>query len=165
MVRLNLPRQRSFLGPAAIWKRVVAFILDFIIIDFVVFTPFRGVVSKLMPKGDLAVMRAALESSPSLFNLLMGILLIAGILAMLYFVTLERILGTTVGKRIMRIEVVSEGGLRLWQCLLRSIYLIPLFPLPLLWVADPVYMLFSHDNARLLERLSRTRTVERMVMT
>ena len=51
-----------------------------------------------------------------------------------------------------------------WQTLLRSIYLIPVFPFVLLLLIDPVYMFFNPENQRLSERMSKTRVVERYRM-
>ena len=45
---LNLPEKRVFLGPANLWKRVLAFILDLFILDFFVLGFFRGVTSKVV---------------------------------------------------------------------------------------------------------------------
>ncbi len=163
-MRLNLPRERFFLAPAAIWKRMVAFVIDFIIIDIVIFSPFQGILARLLPVGNIMEIQSSLASSPSLMNLVLGLLVIAGVLALLYFALLEYYLGTTVGKRLMHVYIASDKHLRFWQCIVRNAYFIPLFPLPVFWLIDPLAMRLSRDNSRFLERLSRTRTVERVVM-
>jgi len=164
MVRLNLPRERIFLAPASIWKRLVAFVIDFAIINLVIFSPFRELIIRILPATDFTALQATLSSDPKLTTLLVAVLMIAGLFSLLYFAILEYCCGMTVGKRMMRISVVSDNGMRFWQCLVRNLYFIPITPLPLLWIADPLYLLFSSTNSTLLERLSRTRTVERMVM-
>ncbi len=173
-LNLNLPRERFFLGPAPVWKRVVAFVIDFIIIELIIFSPIRAVLMKLVPMADLAALQAVLTDDARLTAVLVGMLSFAGVLAMLYFAILEYTVGMTLGKRLMRISVVSANGLRdngprdngprFWQCVVRSLFLVPISPLPLFWLLDPAFLIFSKSNARLLERLSKTQTVERMVM-
>ena len=63
----------------------------------------------------------------------------------------------------MNIAVMSElGELTLWQCILRNIVVLPFFPFIILWVVEPIY-LFTQGR-RLLERLSKTRTVQRALV-
>ena len=47
-----------------------------------------------------------------------------------------------------------------WQLFARSMFLMPLFPFVLLWFIDPIVMLFTKENQRLSEILSRTKVVE-----
>ena len=47
-----------------------------------------------------------------------------------------------------------------WQLFVRSMFLMPLFPFVLLWLIDPIVMLFTKENQRLSEILSRTKVVE-----
>ncbi len=47
-----------------------------------------------------------------------------------------------------------------WQLFVRSMFLMPLFPFVLLWFIDPIVMLFTKENQRLSEILSRTKVIE-----
>ncbi len=47
-----------------------------------------------------------------------------------------------------------------WQLFVRSMFLMPWFPFTLLWLIDPIVMLFTKENQRLSEILSRTKVVE-----
>ena len=49
MVKLNLPKQRTTIGPANPLKRVGAFLIDFIILEIVVISSFKDYFLRLMP--------------------------------------------------------------------------------------------------------------------
>lgn len=165
-VNLHLPRERLFLVPAPIWKRVLAFLMDLAIINVVIFSPFQRVIAALVPSAsDFSTLQSALSADQGLMNILISIITIVGILAMLYFVILEYALGMTLGMRIMRIHVSSEKHIGFWRCVARNLFFIPIFPFPLLWIIDPLHLLFSRDNSRFLERLTKTRTVEQVVVS
>ena len=50
MRRLNLPSERTFTGPALVWKRVAAFLIDIAIINLFVLFPFRSLFQNMFPK-------------------------------------------------------------------------------------------------------------------
>lgn len=167
MVRLNLPRQRTFEGPAAIWKRVVAFLIDLLVIDFALFWPFEGIVRKAMPMdySSIKSIQEFFSASSQAAESLTALTVLMGIIMVLYFVLMEYKLGQTIGKMLLNIRIVSESkeGLRIWQCLLRSIIWLPTFPFIVFWIVDPAYALLNQKNQRLLELVSKTRTVERYI--
>ena len=47
---LKLPKKKKVQMPASLLKRLLAIIVDFIIINLIILTPFRN---KLMPKDEL----------------------------------------------------------------------------------------------------------------
>ena len=74
----------------------------------------------------------------------------------------EGLLRQSIGKIFTNIYVVSETKeLKLWQLLVRNLFLIPFFPFVLLWIVDPAFMFFTKDNKRLSEILSKTKVVEK----
>ena len=89
------------------------------------------------------------------------------LLALVYFAYQEYKFKDTIGKRIMKIYVKSDTKeLKLWQCIIRNIYWIPLVPFfPLIAIADFVSMFFTKENQRLSEIMSKTRTVSDYVMS
>lgn len=164
--RLNLPKQRTFTGPALVWKRLLAFLADLLIVNLVVFFPFKRIIEKSIP--DFASYSEAynfLVSHQSYTKILTVVSLIMSLFALLYFALLEYKIQQTPGKMLFNISVVSNTKkLTFWQCLIRSLFLIPIFPFFLLWVIDPLFMLFTKTNQRLMEILSKTRTVERYMI-
>ncbi|MBI4452156.1 RDD family protein [Candidatus Woesearchaeota archaeon] len=161
MKKLNLPEERMFVAPALLWKRIVAFLIDLLILFFIVFIPFRGFISSRLPKdysfSETYKMLTAGQDVYSIIPVYMAMLL----LMFLYFYLLERKMAQTIGKKLMNLYIVSDNAeLKRWQALVRNLLFIPVFPFDLLIIIDPVSMLFTKTNQRLSELLSRTRVVE-----
>jgi len=115
-------------------------------------TPFDELLRSI---DSAALMRgAALPESLVAAGILMGVV------ALLYFGLFEYLLGGTIGMRLFNLSV--KGRRTLGRCLLRNIYAIPIFPLTLLWIVEPVYLFWRKE--RLLERWSGTSTVERVTV-
>ncbi|PIN87173.1 hypothetical protein COV19_01115 [Candidatus Woesearchaeota archaeon CG10_big_fil_rev_8_21_14_0_10_44_13] len=169
MARLNLPKQRIFQGPASIWKRMLAFAIDILLIDMVLFWPFENLFERIMPLdykslSDIRSLAGVFSSSPEMMGTVTLITISMGALAVLYFALMEYKLGQTIGKMLLNIYVISERKdektMTLWQALLRSIIWLPAFPFIIFWIIDPLYALLNQNSQRLLEYASKTRTVE-----
>lgn len=163
MRRLNIPNEKSFAGPALLWKRIAAFLIDMAILNIVVLFPFRSLFRGIIPK-DYSFPEAyrLLGSSTDYAGFLTSVSFIMSVLVILYFFMMERKMSQTIGKRLMNIYVAgSNRDLKSWQALARSIVFIPIFPFVLLWILDPLFMVFTKSNQRLSEILSRTKVVER----
>ena len=162
MKRLNLPKEKTFVGPALIWKRIAAFFIDIIIVNLVVLFPFRKLFQNIVPK-DYSFSEAykLLSSSADYTSFITSVSFVMSILVILYFFMLERKMNQTIGKRLMNIYIVSDSNnLKAWQLLARSIVFIPIFPFVLLWILDPLFMFFTKTNQRLTEILGKTKVVE-----
>ena len=141
------------LAPASIGKRIIAFIIDLLIIDIILLTPFSSYFERIMPQ----VQQIMIEQIPEGFFLAASFI---GILALLYFSLLEYYVNATIGMQLLNISV--QGTYSFWQCCIRNLYIIPFFPFTLLWIIEPIY-LFWHKE-RLLERLTKTKTVETVIL-
>ena len=163
MKRLNLPKERTFIGPALIWKRIAAFFIDLMIINLVVLLPFRALFRSIIPK-DYSFSEAyrLLGSSTDYTSFISSVSVVVSILVMLYFLMLEKKMSQSIGKMLMKIYVISDDKvLKTWQLLVRNIVFIPIFPFVLLWILDPLFMFFTKTNQRLTEILGKTRVVEK----
>jgi uncharacterized RDD family membrane protein YckC len=160
---LNLPEKRVFTGPATLWKRVAAFVLDLFVIDFFVLGFFRNILSGLFTTADFTSTYRVLEANPAQANTLMMIVSVMVMLALAYFVLLQYLLGQTVGDIVLNLKVVADDHMvpNFWQCLVRNMFIIPAVPFILLWIIDPAYLFFAKKGQRLTEWLSNTRLVER----
>ena len=163
---LNLPKQRTFTGPAMIWRRILAFVADIALINLVVLFPFKKVVRGAIPEfSSYTEAYNFLVNNPSYTKDLTILYLAISFIVLLYFVILEYKIQQTPGKMILRISIVSETKkMSFWQALLRSLFIIPLFPFVLLWVIDPLFMIFTKTNQRLSEILSKTKTTETYII-
>ncbi len=144
VAKLNIT---SKLVAANLWKRFLAYVIDFLIINLFISLPFekyiKNVSLNLLISGDETIFKISL--------------VIAG-LTLLYFVLLEQITKQTIGKMILNIYVASkEKELRLQQTILRN--LTKSFPIVLL--VDVLYMFFKKTNQRLFEVFSGTYVVEK----
>ena len=158
---LSLLKKRSFKGPASIWKRLFAFILDLLLVDLVCGYPFRRMLSNIIPKGNYIEVYRFLVNNPGLKSTLFMMSNALGFLAMLYFSILEYYTGQTVGKILANIAVESETKkLAFWQCLVGNIFLIPVFPLVLLWIIDPIWLFYTKGHQRLSDVFARTKVIE-----
>ena len=162
MKRLNLPKERTFVGPALLWKRIAAFLIDILIINLVVLFPFRSLLQNMVPKDySFSEAYSLLSTSMGYAKYLSSVSFVISIFIILYFFMMERKMQQTIGKMLMKIYVVSDDGMKTWQVLARNIVFIPIFPFILLWAIDPLFMFFTKTNQRLTEILSRTRVVEK----
>src|SRR3989344_2459868 len=160
MGRLNLPKEKLFAGPALIWKRIAAFLIDLAVINLAILLPFRSLLAKIFPADYSFSEALKLLGSTDYSGVITLISSVMGIFIMLYFYMLEKKMHQSIGKRIMKIYVASDNKeLKLWQGLVRNLVFLPLFPFFLLWILDPPFIMFTKTNQRLSEILSKTRVI------
>ncbi len=163
---LKLPKERTFTGPALVWKRLLAFVADLLIINLIIFFPFKKILQRSVPEfGSYSEAYSFLSSNQSYTTTLTIVSLLMSLLAILYFVLLEQKIGQTPGKMLFNISVVGDmKKVSFWQFLVRSMFIIPIFPFVLLWIIDPLFLFFTKTNQRLSEVLSKTKTVAKYVI-
>ncbi len=153
--------------PAPLWKRVLAYIIDTIIISFVISMPFQGVLEDL--QGDVAN-KGFLETytffsqNPyfleSVFPHLISIFFIVSALSILYWAILEYKIGQSVGKILMRLRVISDDKkLTFGRCIIRNITKVG----TILLILDTLYLFFSRTNQRYFEKITQTKVIEERV--
>jgi len=140
-------------------KRLMAFLVDIILLNFIVAAPFRGLLSAIMPEGDFNQVFNALTSNPDLVHQFNLIYIIIGVLAFIYFTLSEFKLQQSLGKMLFGLYVVGiEKRPSLLQVAIRNIFLIPVFPFILLIIIDPILLMFTHR--RLSDIIAKTDVVE-----
>ena len=145
-----------------LWKRILAFFIDILIVAVFVLFPFASLFEKILPKDYSFSEMLSLLSSTEYTGYALSIYLASSILMLLYFYLLEKRMGQTIGKKLLNIYVVSDNNdLKRWQLLVRNLVFIPVFPFDLLVIADPLFMIFTKTGQRLSEILSRTKVVEK----
>lgn len=150
-------------------KRIMAFIVDFFILNFVVVQPLslkiQGIVPLITSMGDLSIY---LQQNPNVSKELnIFAILLAG-LFFAYFVLLDYFVGQTLGKKLFKLRVVATGSylgqirlgnkITFLQALLRNAAVLPLFPFFLLWIVDPLTLLFKGE--RFSEKYAKTTVVD-----
>ncbi len=150
----------QFMGyqkPNLLWRRYIAFFIDFIVVYFIVVIPFRPFLNSLPQTKDFSQFYS-LFSAEKLTALkpLFYIALTVSFLTILYWSILEYKTGQTLGKKLLNIKVNSkENELTFWQCFLRNISKIN----TLILILDVFYMWYYQTNQRYLEVLSKTEVV------
>ncbi|MEK6861623.1 MAG: RDD family protein [Nanoarchaeota archaeon] len=138
---------------APLWKRIVAFIIDWIVIGFIILLPLGSA-----GKSKLSSLSETLQVTPTkLTSEMIIVSIIIAIIMILYWTILEYKIHQSVGKILMRLQVVSKTkSLTLWQCLVRNL---TKFSSPLLFL-DVIYMLITRSHQRFLEKTSNTEVIE-----
>jgi len=165
-MKLNLPEERTFVGNALLWKRLAAFAIDFLIINFFIFSPFKKIFERFAGnQSSFSEVYETIKSNPEIGSSIATAAFFAGFLGMLYFILIEKKMQQSIGKKLMNLSIVSSEGeekhISLWQHVVRNLFFIPVFPIFLLWIIDPLFMAFNKENMRLSEILSRTKVVQR----
>ncbi len=134
------------------WKRLAAFIIDFLIIDIVLLFPFQKIAEKISGFSGGSI----ITFQSSLIYLALAI----SIIFILYFAIFEYATGQTIGKMLMKIISISAKGKRMsfWQALGRNLFILPVIPFVFLWIVDPIFIIFRRIS--LSEMLTKTITIE-----
>jgi uncharacterized RDD family membrane protein YckC len=161
-IMLKIPEQKPIVVNASLFKRFFAFVFDLLVVDFVIVSPFRSILQNMFPKSGFLHAYSFLSNNPQIISMLYLVVVAITALGLAYFVILERALGQTPGKMLFSLYIVDGGSGSRWQYILRSLFLIPIFPFVILWIVDPVFLLFSKEHQRLTEYLSKTQVVEKI---
>jgi len=161
--KLNLPKESSFIAPASLIKRFISYFIDLVIVNFVIINPFENVLKKIIPKGSFSETYQYIQNNPATANTIFFVSILIGILMVAYFAVFEYLLQQTPGKMLMKQYIIKETGppLRLRDCIISNLTFIPVFPFILLWIIDPIYMIISPKNQRLMERFAGILVVEK----
>ena len=139
-----------------LWKRVVAYILDSFLISFIILTPFSSGFESNVEELSLTSLWSSISSSLTTNYLLLTLAIT--LLILLYWSFLEYHFGQTVGKILLRIQVVSSNKkpLTYWQAIVRNVTKLS----SILIIFDTLYMLIKKTNQRYFEVISSTTVVE-----
>lgn len=158
-VRLRAAKKLGVKGvSASIWKRGFAYIIDLVVIYFVIWIPFKQYISSSVEINNHNFSGALRSVYTAGFGWdMLFISSILAILTVLYWALLEWKVGQSVGKIAMGLYVVSEDGERgrFVQYLVRNVTKISFLVLLL----DCLYF-FKTKHQRYFESLSGTRVVE-----
>ncbi len=147
---------------ASFWKRIIAYLVDIIIVDIIVVWPFQKTMDKFTSGfgGNIFATYKYVSSNPELIRGMLPSLallfFITSLLTIAYWAVLEYKTRQSIGKMLMKISVKSENKLlTLKQCIVRNISKIS----GILLVIDCIGLIGSPQ--RYLERVSNTRVVEK----
>ena len=136
--------------------------LDLTIINLIIAYPLKEYFNKIIPTfSSLTETYNYFLANQELSYSLLSISFAISVLSIAYFTILELKIGQSIGKKLLHLKVVSlDKKPKTWKYVLRSLFLIPIFPFILLWVIDPIYIFFNMDYQRLTESISKTKVIE-----
>ena len=145
--------------PAAVWKRILAFLLDL----YLGIAAASALIGLITPNTNIAIADAIANPSLVITPLLAAAFLYLMVFIVLYHVACEYIVGQTPGMLLFGLSIKNKRentkeGLTFGQALIRNLFLIPLFPFYLFWLVEPLFYVFQGE--RLLEYWTKTETVE-----
>ena len=150
---------KTFFANASVLKRIAAFVIDILIINLIVLFPFIRIMEKMLPEiNSFSDLMEFLSVNAELSKSITILLFIFTLFHIFYFVIFEKKLSQSIGKMLFNLYVKSQtNDLKYWQLFVRSFFfLLPNF----LKVIDFAVMLFTKENQRLSEILSKTKVVE-----
>ena len=154
-----MPKKGSYVKeqflPTSLWKRVIAFLIDSIVISLVITYPFQGLLD--IGAESISGSFRMLMSNITPTSQLMMVLLASAVLVLAYWSVLESRFSQSIGKMVMKIKVRStKGNLTFRQALMRNVSKIS----TLLLVLDCLFMIFTKRHQRYMEKVSETEVVE-----
>ncbi len=154
---VNVQKQKKWNIPAALWKRVIAYFIDVLLINIIIVYPFRNLLSIDENASFTEIYNHLLASPSAVYNLFLVSLSIMALMV-LYWGIFEYRFSQSIGKMLMRISVISVNGNKLgfWQAMFRNLSKIS----SLLLGIEVIYMLYKKSSQRYLELVSGTEVIE-----
>lgn len=143
-------------------KRLIAYLIDVIIINLIIIMPFnKNLESLSMYNDDFFAAVNFFMNNPDKILQVTLISITIMILSVAYWTILEFKLRQSIGKMIMNIKVVSKKkNFTIWQCIVRNISK----PVSLVFLFDVLYLLFNRkENQRFFEKISDTTVIEEVM--
>ncbi len=148
---MPIRKKRGFYRPAPLWKRFLAFIIDMLVLEFFVFSYFEKIIRGIVPGTDVLSI-----SSVAQLSAVSGVL---GALVVTYFTVMEYSFGQTIGYMAANIRLIMQDA-SLWRIALSNVTFLPFFPFIILWVIDPLMIVFSNNHQRFMHTLLGMQAVE-----
>ncbi len=141
---------------AAFWRRVIAYVIDVMVISFIVVGPFSNKLVTSVEGESVAELFVNVQSTLTGEAFVVG--LVVALLTLLYWTFLEWKFNQSVGKMLLRIEVFPKK-ITFNQAMLRNVTKLSSIVL----VLDVIYMFATKGNQRFFEKLSRTMVINEKV--
>jgi len=143
----------------SVWKRGFAFIIDIIIIQFLINLSFNKILEDSFgsDKSLIELFNTGIENYSTLQPKLLLISIVTAIAALIYFTLMEFKLRQTLGKMLFKIKVVQyTKKLDFLQVLLRNIPKALFFVNYTIWVFLIDILYYSFTRKRLFDKIAKT---------
>jgi len=132
---------------ANLWKRAFAYLIDILLLNFVIILPFKSILKPLQNEKIIEIGKFID------LNILLALLSIT-LLSYIYFVYLDYKLQKTIGMIIFGLISKTKGEFTLQKSLLRNITK----PFSILLIFDALYIIYKGGHQRYTEVISDTWT-------
>jgi len=132
---------------ASLWKRLFAYLIDILLLNFVIILPFKSILKPLQNEKVIEIGKFID------LNILLALLSIT-LLSYIYFVYLDYKLQKTIGMIVFGLISKTKGEFTLQKILLRNITK----PFSILLIFDALYMIYKGGYQRYTEVISDTWT-------
>ncbi len=152
---LLLPQASRVMQDAGFFRRMFAFIFDILILDILITAPFTKIFEGLLKRVESNGFWAITYTSKELTAIIIIVIIIFA-----YFILFEYLLGQTIGMMLMNTKISGKSSLS--NCILRNSFIIPVFPFILLWIIEPIAIIFWKRGV--LEHITNTRTIHEKII-
>jgi len=153
--KLKLPSSHVIIVRAALWRRILAFLVDFMIMQLVIIRAFDSIFAKVSAAGaTFSEISVYLEANPAIYSQINWAIICIGILTIAYFVIMQYRFRQTLGMMMFNIKIESlNKEIGIMQLIVSNLMLLPVFPFLLLWIIDPIYSIFNKNSQRLTQKV------------
>ncbi|MFH1073293.1 MAG: RDD family protein [Nanoarchaeota archaeon] len=156
-LNMELPRKRYLIQDTGLFKRGLSLLIDLLVLEFIAVMPFSRIFSTTFAGTFAENMNIFEQGLPPGIGFIFAVIII---LALIYFTLFQYYFQQTIG--MMLTKTYAEGNMTFWKSLFRSIFIIPVFPVYILWIIEPIHIYLRKQS--LIERMTNTRTVEYVQM-
>jgi len=136
---------------ASLWKRFFAYLIDALVINFVILWPFKDYFLQIAGEIDL-------YNLGNVFSKFFLVSFVIAMLTILYWAVLEYFTKQSIGKILVGIKVKNlKSDYNFLNFFLRNIPKVSIVVL----ILDCIYMFFNENRQRFFEKISNTKVVER----
>ncbi|MBL7051804.1 MAG: RDD family protein [Nanoarchaeota archaeon] len=141
---------KKILPNVALWKRIIAYLIDLLVISFLIMTPLMRFTERPATFSEIFTSITSTQT--------ITVSILVSLLSLFYWAYLEYKFGQSVGKIIMKLSVKStlRKKLSFTQTVIRSITKLS----TILIILDTLYMLYKKGNQRYFEIISKTKVIE-----
>ena len=153
----KIPQQELEADSAPIWRRVAAYLIDCLFFYIVLFQIFMMIYLPMVGLDfkDMSELETYLAAVPSAMNLLIIGFVSSLFVFLVYFMLVEKTFNTSLGKKLMKLQIKGERKLTFKDVFLRNITKTVLFfilPLDLMGMVDS-------NKQRFTEKITKTKVI------
>ncbi len=145
---ITLPDEELLPSPAPLLKRSIAFLIDLLVFNFIIYSLFMAVFKHVSGLSEELLTLEYVSLNPSILGAFTGAVGASLVLLLAYFALFEYVFGMTIGKQFLGLKITAKNP-NISTFIARNIFkslLLPLLPIDLLGYA------FTSDKQRFIDK-------------